>query len=217
MRRALVLACMLAGACGSEPEPQAPGGAGPRAALDKERRALADPEVYPLRAGMRIDDEALRQTLLRLRTEHGPQVAVAYAASIEALPAREPPAEPAFTEVVDHPLPDQPALRDAEALNWLFDADVHQTVQRAMATHLTLVMVQRLGMPTAEVGKWMLLLRAAEPTLSRCGEVEGGTVVCLDYGADVFVLELSQRDPGWIVQRLRWWQQAPSEGAAAPP
>ncbi|MCA9656005.1 MAG: hypothetical protein H6712_02010 [Myxococcales bacterium] len=210
---AVLLACG-----GGEPAPAA-AGPDPRAALDRERRALTDPEVYPLRDGLEIDEEALRQTVLRLRTEHGPQVAVAYAASIDALPTRERP-RTGFRLIADQPLPDEPAMREAEAINWLFDADVHQTAMRALMTHLTIVMHQRLGLTPAKIGVWMAFLRAAEPTLTRCGEgPEGGVSLCVDYGADVFELDLRPRDPGWIVQRLRWWQkprrtdQGPAEDA----
>jgi hypothetical protein len=175
--------------------------------LDEARRDLADPERSPLRHGMKIDQEALRQDVLRLRDQHGAQVAGAYQAGIEALPEREPPAAERFAEVATFVLPDDPAARDAESVNWLFDADVHATVQRALGTYVTLMMHHDLGLRMEDIGIWMSFLRAAKPELRRCGgTVDGGLVLCLDYGADVFVLDLQREAPAWVVTRLRWMQ-----------
>ncbi|MEX1367544.1 MAG: hypothetical protein AB1Z98_30730 [Nannocystaceae bacterium] len=193
----------------SEPGPEAAGLADARAALDEQRRALVDSQQYPLRQGMTIDEEALRQTLLRMRAEHGPLVAVAYRASIDALPVGQPPGPPEFHEVAAFELPDEPAMREAEALNWLFDADVEQTARRLLSTYLTLVMHQQLELSPKDIGVWMAYLRAAEPTLRRCDETPERVTLCVDYGDDVFVLELSSRKPGWIARRFRWLQRRP--------
>jgi hypothetical protein len=203
----------LALGCTKEVDPSAVGlAAGPppanaRAFLDEARRELADPERMPLRRGMQIDHEGLRQALLRLRSQHGAQVAVAYEAEIEALPAGEPPAAERFVEVAVFVLPAEPAARDVEAINWLLDEDVRATVQRELGTYLTLMMHHDVGMTTADIGVWMAFLRAAKPELRRCGGAGGkGLVLCLDYGDDVFVLDVERYEPAWVVTRLQWMQ-----------
>lgn len=210
----LVLACSVGYGCRrSEPVAEGDAGAGgppaanARAMLDEARRDLADPERMPLRRGMQIDHEGLRQALLRLRDQHGAQLAAAYQADIEALPEREPPAAERFAEVAQFVLPDEPAAREAEAVNWLLDADVHATVQRALGTYVTIMMHRDLGLTTGDIGIWMAFLRAAKPELRRCGgTTSAGLVLCLDYGADVFVLDLLRNEPAWVVTRLRWMQ-----------
>lgn len=213
MKRAWLLGLGLGLALGCAKDPgaatgdDAPPAANARALLDEARRELADPVRTPLRQGMQIDQEALRQALVRLRSQHGPQVAAAYGAGIEALPQGEPPAAGRFVEVASFELPNEPASRDVEAVSWLFDADVDMTVRRVLATYLTLMMHHDVGMTTAEIGVWMAFLRAAEPELRRCGGGEGtGLVLCLDYGVDVFVLDMERHEPAWVVTRLRWMQ-----------
>jgi len=199
----LSLACEGADEAGGEGVEGEPG---PREVLDAERKALADPERYPLRKGMRIEEEALRGVLMRLRGRHGPQVAVAYLATIEALPTMAMPSAPGFGEIGVFDLPDDPAARDVEAMNWLFDADVRQTAQRTLSTYLTLMMHQDLDLSAREIGVWMAFLRAAEPTLARCEAGAEDLWLCMDYGADVFVLEMVRTDPGFVVRRVRWMQ-----------
>jgi hypothetical protein len=98
-------------------------------------------------------------------------------------------------------------MREVEAINWLFDEDVHQTVRRVLSTYLTLMMHRDVGMPTAEIGVWMAFLRAAEPELRRCGSpASKALVLCLDYGVDVFVLDVERQEPAWVVTRLQWMQ-----------
>lgn len=216
-RRACALGVLLGllPGCGNEAGPSPAGtGEGPpaanaRALLDEARRELADPERAPLRQGMRIDAEALRRAMVRLRSQHGAQVAEAYEAELAALPTGEPPAAGRFEEVAHFALPEDPAVRDVEAINWLFDADVRATVQRVLGTYLTLMMHRDVGMTTADIGIWMAFLRAAEPELRRCSEAVGTAVtLCLDYGADVFVLDVERRAPARVVTRLRWMQAA---------
>lgn len=187
---------------------------GPRDALSKDRKALADPQVHRIRNGTQIDEDALRKAMLRLRSAHGPQLAVAYQASLEALPVQERPQPPAFVEIASLALPDAPAMRDVEAINWLFDEDVRATAYRALGTHLTIMMVQELDMSTHDVGLWMGFLRAAEPTLARCGRDGDVDLLCMDYGVDVFVISLRRWDPGWIVERVQWQQRALAEAPA---
>jgi hypothetical protein len=214
MRRARggVVAGVLAMGCGREPSPAAGDAAGarpaaPRAMLDEARRELADPERTPLRRGLVLDAEGLRQALVRLRAEHGPQVAAAYQAGIDALPEGALPSAEGFGEVARFTLPDDPAARDVEAVNWLFDPDVRATVRRVLGTYLTLMMVHDMGMTTADVGVWMAFFHAAEPALRRCGGSSGaGLVLCLDYGSDVFVLDMERKGPAWVVTQLRWMQ-----------
>lgn len=178
-----------------------------RVVLDEARRELADPERVPLRRGMEIDGDRLHAALVELRARHGEAVAVAYDASIEALASGALPGAPRFSEVAAFSLPDDGAAREVEAINWLFDADVRQTAQRVLGTYLTLMMVEA-GMTTQEVGIWMAFLRAAEPELRRCGGQGQGIVLCMDYGSDVFVLDVVRREPAWVVTRLRWMQAA---------
>lgn len=212
MKRAFVVGVWWVLGCGKGPAAGDEGAAAPpaanaRAVLDEARRELADPVRTPLRQGLRIDEDALLQAMVRLRTQHGPQVAVAYEAGIEALPQGEPPAAERFEEVANFALPDDPAARDVEAVSWLFDADVRVTVTRVLATYLTLMMHRDLGMAPTDIGVWMAFLRAAEPELRRCGGGEGAALVlCLDYGTDVFVLDMERREPAWVVTRLRWMQ-----------
>lgn len=209
--RAVAAWAWLVLGCSKEPEPvdavQVPGppAANARAHFDEARRELADPERTPLREGMRIDQEALRQALLRLRSQHGAQLAVTYAAGIEALREGERPVAERFEEVAAFVLPAEPAARDVEAINWLFDADVRATAQRVLSTYLTLMMVHDVGMTTADIGVWMAFLRAAEPELYRCGG-DAELVLCLDYGDDVFVLDVERQEPAWVVTRLQWMQ-----------
>lgn len=188
-------------------EAQGPPAANARAMLDEARRGLADPERSPLRNGMELDQDALRQALLRLRSEHGAQLAVAYEASIGALPEDEPPAPERFTEVAAFEIPTEPAAREAEALNWVLDEDVRMTVQRVLATYLTLMMHHDVGMTNVQLGMWMAFLRAAKPEIERCGGT-GSTsfAVCVDYGVDVFVIDMTRHEPAWIPTRLRWMQ-----------
>lgn len=211
--RRLALALGLAAACGKEPsathggQAEGPPAAHARAMLDEARRDLANPERSPLRDGMEIDEEALRQALLRLRAEHGAQLATAYEASIAALPEDEPPAPGRFTEVAAFLVPNEPAARDAEALSWVLDEDVHATVQRVLGTYLTLMMHRDVGMTTTQLGVWMAFLRAAKPELERCGGTASTRVaVCVDYGVDVFVIDLERYEPAWVATRLRWMQ-----------
>ncbi len=212
-RWGLVLGLVVGAGCRGDASPAAGGEAAPppaanaRALLDEARRELANHERTPLREGMKIDDEGLRQAMVRLRAQHGAQVAGAYAAEIEALPAGELPAAPRFQEVAAFTISAEPAAREVEALNWLFDADVQQTVSRVLGTYVTLMMVRDLGMASVEVGIWMAFLRAAKPELRRCGG-DGNTqwMLCLDYGRDVFVFEVEREGPAWIVTRLRWMQ-----------
>jgi len=213
----MMLASALACGCARPSEPVAnddaagPPAANARALLDEARRGLADPERAPLRQGMRIDQEALRQALLRLREQHGAQVAGAYEASIEALPQGELPAATRFEQVAAFELPSEPAARDVEAINWLFDADVRATAQRSLGMYVTMMMHRDLGMTTADIGVWMAFLHAAKPELRRCGGTASeGLVLCLDYGDDVFVLDVQRQAPAWVVTRLRW-MQVPAE------
>jgi hypothetical protein len=209
----LSLALGLVVACTKEPSPteggevQDPPAANARAMLDEARRELADPERSPLRSGMAIDEEALRQALLQLRAEHGAQLAVAYEASIAALPEDEPPAPERFTQVAAFEVPNEPAARDAEALNWVLDEDVRGTVRRVLGTYLTLMMHHDVGMTTAQLGVWMAFLHAAKPEIERCGGT-GSTsfAVCVDYGVDVFVIDMARHEPAWVPTRLRWMQ-----------
>ena len=84
---------------------------------------------------------------------------------------------------------------------------MHATVQRALGTYVTLMMHRDLGLTTSDIGIWMAFLRAAKPELSRCGgTASAALVLCLDYGADVFVLDLERQAPAWVVTRLRWMQ-----------
>lgn len=212
---AMVLVLALVPGCANDVDPSpASGTAGPpaanaRALLDEARRELADPERAPLRQGMRIDSEALRQAMVRLRSQYGAQVAGAYEAELASLPAGEPPVAGRFEEVASFALPEDPAARDVEAINWLFDVDVRATVQRVLGTYLTLMMHRDVGMTTADIGIWMAFLRAAEPELRRCSAAVGTAVtLCLDYGSDVFVLDVERREPAWVVTRLRWMQAA---------
>jgi hypothetical protein len=203
----LVLGCTKEpGPVGAD-EAAGPPPANARAMLDEARRELADPDRMPLRQGMQIDQEGLRQALIRLRSQHGAQVAVAYQAEIDALPAGDPPAAERFVEVAAFVLPEEPAARDVEAINWLLDEDVRATTQRVLGTYVTLLMHRDVGMTTADIGIWMAFLRAAKPELRRCGE-PGGTrlALCLDYGDDVFVLDVERQEPAWVVTRLRWMQ-----------
>ncbi|MEM7158377.1 MAG: hypothetical protein AAF799_36395 [Myxococcota bacterium] len=202
--------CALAcGGSESKPEGDAgePTSDDPRAALDQARTGLADPQRYPFRDGLKINEEALRATLMQLRERHGAQVAVAYAASIEALPTGDAPTAPQFEELAAFALPDDPAARDVEAMNWLFDRDVEETVRRSLSTYLALLSQNDLEMPIRDVGVWFAFLRAAEPTLKRCSPSPDDLWLCLDYGADVFVFELSRLGSAWIVRKLRWHQQ----------
>jgi hypothetical protein len=202
----LVLGCARGPEAG-EGDAAPPSPANARAVLDEARRELADPVRTPLRQGMAIDQDALHHALLRLRAQHGPQVAAGYGASIEALPKGERPAAARFVEVARFELPDEPAARDVEAVSWLFDANVHETTRRVLSTYLALMMHHDVGMTTAQIGVWMAFLRAAEPVLRRCGGDEGpALVLCMDYGADVFVLDMERREPAWVVTRLRWMQ-----------
>lgn len=203
-------------ACGNASSPAGadeaapPPAANAKAMLDEARRELTDPDRVPLRQGMKIDQEQLRQALVRLRQQHGTQVAEAYGAGIEGLPVGALPAAPRFVEVAAFALPDEPAAREVEALNWMFDADVHQTVQRVLGTYLTLMMHRDLEMAPMDIGIWMAFLRAAKPELRRCGGAEdAGRLLCLDYGSDVFVLDVAREEPAWVVTRLRWMQAAP--------
>jgi len=196
--------------CGSTPgAAEGPADAGADAAgnarvvLDEARRELV--KRPGLRQGMQIDRDALLGVLKELRAQHGAQVAVAYDASLEALPQGEPPGG-RFTEVASFSLPDDPATRDVEAINWLFDADVEQTVRRVLSTYLALMMMKDAEMSTEEVGVWMAFVRAAEPELRRCGPQGPGRRLCLDYGNDVFVLDMERKDPAWVVTRVRWMQ-----------
>ena len=181
----------------------------PRTALDEARRGLSDAQRYPFRDGKKINEEALRANLMKLRERHGAQVALAYAASIEALPVAEAPAAP-FEEIAAFSLPDQPAARDVEAINWLFDRDVEETVRRSLSTYFALMSREQLEMPMRDLGVWMAFLRAAEPGLARCSPAPDDLWLCLDYGADVFVFEMSRLGSAWIVQRLRWHQRPPA-------
>ncbi|MCX4244682.1 hypothetical protein [Paraliomyxa miuraensis] len=201
---------MLMG-CGS-PDPIASGegvtppAANARAVFDEARRELADAGRAPLRRGMEIDRDALHAALVDLRARHGVTLAEGYAASIEALPRGELPAAPQFSEVASFSLPDAAAARDVEAINWLFDEDVRHTVQRVVGTYLTLMMVEDVGMTTEQVGIWMAFLRAAKPELRRCGGQGSALSLCVDYGADVFVVDLVRQEPAWVATRLRWMQ-----------
>lgn len=211
-----LLAAALGG-CGAPSEvaegaAQEPPAANARAVFDEARRELADPAHAPLRRGMQIDRDALHAALVDLRARHGARLAGGYAASIEALPSGDPPGPPGFAEVASFSLPDEAVGREVEAINWLFDVDVRHTVQRVVGTYLTLMMVQDVGMKTQDVGIWMAFLRAAEPELRRCGGQGQGQgqaqelVLCLDYGADVFVLDMVRQEPAWVATQLRWMQ-----------
>ncbi|MCH9682644.1 MAG: hypothetical protein K0V04_14510 [Deltaproteobacteria bacterium] len=199
--------------CGESPDADSPAatakiGAGPRAALDEDRRQLADGRIHPVRDGMTVDEERLRGALRQLQGRHGPRVAAAWNQELEALPHAAAPADPEFTEVAVFAPPDQPAAHDAEALNWLLDPDVRTTAKRWLSTYLTLAMVEGLGFSTRQIGMWMALLRAAEPTLRRCGDgTPGGHWLCVGYGDDVFVLEMRHHAPAWTLARLRWMQR----------
>lgn len=179
----------------------------PREALNADREALADAQRYPVRNGIRLDGEALRRSVLALRTRHGAQVALAYDKTIDALPAGEQPPEPEFSEVAHFEPPDEPALRDVEAMNWLFDESIEQTASRALFTYLPMVMMEE-GLSSAEVGMWFGFLRAAKPAVTRCSGDGKELRVCLDYGVDVFVFEMRRVGSAWIVGRLRWMQRA---------
>jgi hypothetical protein len=203
----LLVACTKEPSATGDGEAQSPPAANARAMLDEARRELADPERSPVRSGMAIDEEALRQALLRLRAEHGTQLAVAYEASIAALPEGQLPAPERFTEVATFEVPSDPAARDAEALNWVLDQDVRATAQRVFGTYLTLMMHHHLGMATPQIGVWMAFLHAAKPQIERCGGAASSSfMLCVDYGVDVFVLEMARHEPAWVPTRLRWMQ-----------
>ncbi len=211
MRASVVVGVAAAVGCGDPSSPAATVGdaaGSPRAALDEDRRQLADPQRYPLRDGMTIDPDGLQTAWQQLRARHGPQVAIAYQRGLDALPVQDPPTAPTFTEVVAFSPRNDAPVRDAEALQWLMDVDVHASARRWLSTYLTLAMVQDLGLSSREVGVWMGFLRTAEPTLHRCGgEAPDAPWLCVGYGDDVFVLEMARHSPGWTLARLRWMQR----------
>ena len=167
--------------CGGEAETSSKAEAGtpeaerPRTALDEARRGLSDAQRYPFRDGKKINEEALRANLMKPRERHGAQVALAYAASIEALPVAEAPAAP-FEEIAAFSLPDQPAARDVEAINWLFDRDVEETVRRSLSTYFALMSREQLEMPMRDLGVWMASPDAApHPTTCGCASTTAPT------------------------------------------
>ncbi|MEZ4449056.1 MAG: hypothetical protein R3B09_06190 [Nannocystaceae bacterium] len=168
------------------------------------RRRLADPAAYAIRDGLRIRDDALMAAIAEAREEHRDRLAQRWDADLRGLPTATAPAEPEYRLVAT--LQGLPGIHEAEAASQLADRGLRGTLRRSLAMVLPITMSTELGMPTADVGRWLAFFSLAEPEYTRCG---GDDSLCVSYGGlDVFVFTMTRFDGVTVVQSIQWMQRS---------
>jgi hypothetical protein len=186
--------------------------------IDAFRSSLADPARFPLRHGLQLDIDALRQAIDRFALAHADALDAVFQKALADLPVRQPPTAPAYTERATAS-PELVATAAAVGhFAYTFRPEPESVTKSSVGTVLPVLMSTSLGMPTSEISGWIGFFQAAKPSLGLCGRTEQRVSLCMDYGGqDVFVLDL-ERDQGvWAPAGLAWWQKPSPEASPTPP
>lgn len=176
--------------------------------IERFREDLADPARFPVRDGLMIDTELLKDAIRGFADEHRALLRERLAASEAALVPGAQPAEPAYERLG--------AASDAAVVDFgpmvalleVLDPDIPGVVRRTLSVAVPSILIEELSAPPDVIGLWLGYLSTARPTWRACGRTERRLTVCADYGGlDVFVVELVRSESLWTPAAVAWWQR----------
>ena len=202
MNRTLLLPLLVLACANPQQQPRL-------AEVEQLRADIARPDRYPIRQGLQIDGDRVKQALLSFASAQRGLLDARFAAELRALPTTSAPASPEYGTVLEIRGDDLESQSMVESMTaeYVLDPNPERLAQRAMFMLLPIYM-SRVGMTMANVSSWLGFFHVARPQVSSCGGDATHAVICIDYGGlDVLLVRLAVRGPAWVPELMSWQQR----------